>query len=507
MPTPTCNFFPELKKFVRNLLESRCVPQFPQDLDLSVNTWLNFTKYPLWRKQELLLENERLICLDDRRDPPKHVRGVKGELKNFGVGTFIKDETYPDYKHSRLINAGSDARKLFCGPLVRYMEKYTTDTEYFPEFVKHVPVSQRGKYVMDRLFREGHIYVATDYSSFESHFTRELMDAVEFTLYEYYAENCPKAKKIVNTMREFCLGTNELDASAYQGWVEATRMSGEMTTSLGNGFTNLCLMLFVCHKRNISNPVGVVEGDDGLFSFHQDNSPTTQDFTDLGCKIKLDTYERVSEASFCGLVFDETDQTVITDPLDILTSIGWANVSYHNSRYTKRNSLIRAKALSALYQYPACPIVSDLARFILRRTRSHDVRNIIEGKGLSMWERGQLRAASEAGKFWDVIQPIGLGTRQLVETLYGIPICDQLSIERQLREMHPDTNELYFEELESLIPESWKHYHDNYVLKDNSSTMTVEVLVAGHYDAEMRHRAIVHRRHDGPEVGPNTRLA
>lgn len=56
-----------------------------------------------------------------------------------------------------------------------------------PYFIKKIPVEERATYVLDRLFESGAIYYSSDYTSFETHFTAELMDAVEFELYRFMA--------------------------------------------------------------------------------------------------------------------------------------------------------------------------------------------------------------------------------------------------------------------------------------------------------------------------------
>lgn len=54
-------------------------------------------------------------------------------------------------------------------------------------FIKKIPVPERGKYIYDMLWEEGAVYYASDYTAFETHFTADLMDAVEFELYRYMA--------------------------------------------------------------------------------------------------------------------------------------------------------------------------------------------------------------------------------------------------------------------------------------------------------------------------------
>ena len=239
----------------------------------------------------------------------------------------------------------------------------------------------RGDYIFKRLYEEGAIYVATDYSAFECHFGKERMENCEFALYDHVLGSSVRGKIIVDIMREVLQGENQVRSRYFNGKVVARRMSGEMNTSLGNGFGNLMMMTDVCLSIGIDwgDIIGVVEGDDGLFRF-RGKAPTKENFTACGCDIKLDQYSRISDASFCGLLFDEVDRQVIKDPYDIICSIGLLSKQYSKARRGKKLALLRAKALSTLYQYPGCPIIAEMSKHILRQTKHIDMTAIVTGK-------------------------------------------------------------------------------------------------------------------------------
>ena len=117
---------------------------------------------------------------------------------------------------------------------------------------------------------------------------------------------------ILGIMKEVLCGKNIVQNRYLDCIIEARRMSGEMNTSLGNGFSNLMFMAFVCEKLGL-NCNGVVEGDDGLFAFNG-NTPSASDFTKYGFNIKLDVHSEISTASFCGNVFDPEDRQIMTCP-------------------------------------------------------------------------------------------------------------------------------------------------------------------------------------------------
>jgi hypothetical protein len=138
----------------------------------------------------------------------------------------------------------------------------------------------------DLLFKTSGTYQVTDYSSFEAHFTAEIMKLVEFQLYRHCTNTLPIGPKFMSLCEEAFTGINRLNSKAFMILIEATRMSGEMNTSLGNGFFNMMVTLFLASRRQSEGPhpvtmekfidnyfhhvKGVFEGDDGLTTFSPD---------------------------------------------------------------------------------------------------------------------------------------------------------------------------------------------------------------------------------------------
>lgn len=174
MPDPT--FLAGLRDFTKRFCEERFTPlSAEQPLDLE--WWLSMTNYPEWRKNQL-------------RQAWEDCRGVLTK-QHFVCKSFMKDESYPEFKHARGINSRTDAVKCYCGPLFKAIEQQVYDTERMPEFIKHVPVPERPDYIMNMLYVEAGQYVATDYTAFESHFVKMIMENCEFVLYEYMTSSLP----------------------------------------------------------------------------------------------------------------------------------------------------------------------------------------------------------------------------------------------------------------------------------------------------------------------------
>lgn len=444
----------ELRSFVKEQCAKFFAP-LPAQTDFSFETWLNKTPYPKWRKAALKKTYDKLS------ESPIDWKSVTQ------VKSFMKKETYPEYKYPRGINSRTDEFKCLFGPYVKAMEEIIY---HHPSFIKHVPVLKRAGYVDDYIYSPGHVYVATDYSQYESHFTAEVMESIEFIVYRHLMQNNPDPlfDKCLKTLA----GTNNCSFRAFKVALSATRMSGEMNTSLGNGVANFFLTHFVLHKRGypIDQIRTVVEGDDGLTRVRPDNLPTADDFKALGFTIKIEIYDRISDASFCGLVYDPDDKQTITDPLDVLQNFYWLDaLRYGKASQRKILELMRCKALSALYQYPGCPIIKAMASAMLRLTAHTKIRHHFSNLYDTSIEREALEYCVNAD--WSLRskevtellnRPIGVGSRLLVERKYNISVATQLRVEHYfntVQKIQPFTDSA----LLSVIHPHCRNYFDTYV--------------------------------------------
>lgn len=88
------------------------------------------------------------------------------------------------------------------------------------------------------------------------------------------------------------------------------------------------------------------------------------------------------------------------------------------------NELLRAKSLSALYETPACPIVSAAARRCLATTRGYSARFVRDGyHDVDHIPRDERNLSAVA---------VSDDTRVLFGKLYGIPPQEQLRLERDI---------------------------------------------------------------------------
>lgn len=430
----------KFKAFVEGWVKKNLSP-LPADTDLSVDHWLDETNYPKYRKDDLQKCNSNIHNRDDAR--------------NYKVKSFMKDEHYPEYKHCRPINGRCDEAKTLLGPWFHAIEK---EVFKLPWFIKKIPARDRPRYVLERIQRVGARYLATDYTAFESLFVRALMEACEFVLYEYMTQNLPDKDWFMRKCREVLGGLNLCEFKYHIVRVFATRMSGEMNTSLGNGFSNLMIMFFLAEENGNTNVDGCAEGDDGLFVM---DGPPLKDhmFTDMGLLLKMEYHDTLATASFCGMIFDTTEMINVCDPIKVLSQFGWTSAKYAKSRASVLKALLRCKALSLAHQYPGCPIVQSLAQYGLRVTRGTDIRRVMQHNTFDNYTRDKLLQAVNGD-----LSPIkiGINTRQIVNDKFGITPLMQLQIENyldQLNEIVP----LRLESLMSLCKEDSLTYWNRYV--------------------------------------------
>lgn len=460
----------KLRTFVRKWL-GRHLDPLSWNLDSRVETWLATTNYSEARKEEIRVALARMLAWDD---PDK-----SNKRKHTEVGAFVKAESYSERKHCRIINARRDAAKALFGPFFKLIEFElydVLDEHGSTPFIKHVPVSDRPRYLMDRVYKgDTGKYIATDYTAFESLFTADLMRYVEKELYVYMVECLPDGEEFLSMFEKLIVGQNVCHFAAFQLVVEATRMSGEMNTSLGNGFANLMLMLFTCDEHGI-DCVGCVEGDDGIFWVSKE-LPGDAWFKSLGLFIKIEYHDDISTASFCGMIFDTQDKIVVTDPRKVLASIGWARQQYLTAKDTTLKQLLRMKALSFAHQYKGCPIVGALSHWILRHTRNVRIRKSIKHPR-DWWTRQLYDQISPEGEL-DYVEP-PTRTRLLVASQFGISVTSQLMVERWFKENPlqsiPSTLIMHF------MPDDWAVFAEGYA-READPTRLAEFIRPGYVRA------------------------
>lgn len=445
LPKAKHTYIRKLKSFVQTQLPLM-FPDRPREY-IDFNTWIENTNYTRMRKDTF-----RKMYENNAGKKPIEIIRVK---KNKCVKSFVKEEFYPSYKYPRGIYSRTDEFKMVAGPVFKTIENIVFK---YKAFIKKIPVELRPEYIEEMMNKYVGPAMATDYSSFEGSFTSELMEAVEFVVYDYFTElMSDEDKQLMREIKRTLSGTNVLKFKELTVEVEATRMSGEMNTSLGNSITNLFVMLFLCHE-NGTQCEGVIEGDDALFKFADwSKRPRQEQYADLGFNIKIDEVQNHNEASFCGLVYDVVDLTNITEPFYLLCKIGWGNRKYVDARPSLLKSLLRSKALSIQHQYPHCPILSALAYRVLKDTAGCTVSDKIIGS-YNLYEQEEIMASLGVTYEYKSPKP---RTRLLMEKVYGIPIAVQTDIEEYI--MNTEDEILNIPHMSIFVDSSWYNFYSKYV--------------------------------------------
>jgi len=485
------------RRFVGRWLRDNLEPIEPGH-ELDASRWIEGTKYPESRKRDL---RETLKTLD--------FSGSPYSVRNTRVKCFVKDECYSSFKHTRSIFARVDEFKLRVAPFFHELEERLYQ---HPAFIKHIPVSQRAKYVSDRLKSDGNVYLATDYTAFESHFTRDLLEDCEFQLYRYFAGSNRNALESVGLYCKVVSGINRCEYRNVKAFIRAKRMSGEMSTSVGNGFTNLMVIEFIAHLLGVKDLRCVIEGDDCLAAIprfflnlgldpklkriaklvHRGESSQSLGldsinrhallvslYVGLGLTVKIDVHDHLDTAGFCSMVFDESDFVVVPNPVKKIMNFGWASSKWKGASENTLRQLLRGKAMSVLAEGAGVPILQSMALAYIRLTEGSKVRLDREN-----WYKMSVLDFT--------IQPkvVSMSSRMIMEKCYGVTVSEQHALERyfdQLDEIRP----IFHPIVSDWITPEQRHYHDTYVFRNSVGNHPVFSLPRDKFIEEFLNRIII----------------
>jgi len=394
----------EFTAFVAKWIRTHLNP-IPAGGLMTFKEWLDSTNYTGSRKAELeRIYVETHACLPNREERRKIMGFIKSESMLIGNV----------FKSARWICSRKDKCKVVLGPIFKTIEHIVYGIH---NFIKHTPVPERPSKVSG-LRAAGMKYIVTDYTAYESSFDPRIMKACEVAMYRYMLTSYPELAEFVD---DTITGTNEITTRlGVKVTVQGRRMSGDMCTSLGNGFTNLMLMSFFTERLG-STFDGFVEGDDGIFAING-RLPTKEMFASLGFSIKLQEIPDPCLGGFCGVVANGND--VMRDPVKFLQTFGWTCNSIDGGNRVMMG-LLRAKALSALYETPVCPIVSAVAQRALDLTMGFDPR----------WSDFDVYHQAPP-KFVPVHREIPDTTRDLFSRLYGVGPAEQKAAETRIMTSH-----------------------------------------------------------------------
>jgi len=445
-------FQPKYKRLFRSwwriFLKKNFKPLDPRT-DVSLENWLKHANnYTLARKQEL-------------RDAYKPVL----RKSDYKVNSFGKTEFLGKYKELRIINSRCDAFKAFTGPIFHQIEQSVFRTKYFAKFV---PVEGRMAYLIKRLQVGGRRYASTDYTSFESHMTPEIMKMIEFQLYAHMTNGLPEGTRrpFMHHVTRALSGTQRCHSKFGSFRIDGTRMSGDMCTSLGNGITNLALTFFALYQLGATEVDGVFEGDDGVISHNLKYDPTPKDFEPFGANIKFVPHPTVGDAEFCSFIADDTVGDNLADPGEVLSKVGWSLSLQRHGGPKIMKQLARAKGFSLVYQYPRCPVLRACGEWLLRSTEGVNPLYASSNGRMDWWDQQVLWGMRERLPNGTIADP----SRRKFADKFHMSIDQQVNWERMFDSMNQLSTFPMLPGLE-LPDESYLHnYQHNVVVLDSGAS-------------------------------------
>lgn len=357
-------------------------------------------------------------------------------ISSWECDSFIKWESYGEYKFPRSINAYDDTIKAVLGPIFRDIDRKLFSVKHF---VKTVPVVDRPS-LLARTFLDRSV-TTTDFSSFECHHRGEFARLGAFWIHHVVGLACPDSD-LRNLIVDMLLGNNVCHYSTLSCSLASTLMSGAPWTSSLNGALNLCIMSY--HQlvakypdmgprelaRHHDEIVGFVEGDDGIFlgTGFPDLS------AELGIILKREEHADCLLASFCGIVQPDADvQVIVTDPVKVIADFFVLPPKFKNQKKTNILEQFRAKAMSYYYQYHDCPIVGPLAYFVLQRTQGIHIRvERFDWYYQSILREALTHRASNP-HFWEKPPEVSPQTRASLYDLYQLEPGWQYRFEHELQ--------------------------------------------------------------------------
>lgn len=410
----------KLKEFTQTYLRENFVPlPYMEPSKEMFESWLDHCKHYNTQRKDKLRRCFRQLC---SRDFKLRYNEYYGEC-------FVKREFYPEPKCLRFINSRADIFKALMGPFIHTIEKQVYKDKHF---VKGIRIDKLPETLVQ--LKKWDYILETDYTSFESSFSWEYMQSVELPFFKYFFKNNPFLMHIINTAYHDKGGerVQKMFSKEFDLRLTGCRLSGELWTSLSNGFANLMNMLFLCGQKKI-NCQGFIEGDDGLFGMDKP-ALTKGDFANLGFTIKMEYVHQVQDTTFCGNTFSDQSLKLLVNPENIGRLFWSCTAKYLKSSRKVLDSLFKSKAASLYVTGRFTPIAGMLAYKMLRKYA--DV-SLLENQGY--WRNEIYGIFREL----ECVRPvINYHDRCLYHAKFGIPISDQLLLEKYIENI-PDNDDIY----------------------------------------------------------------
>jgi len=410
--------------------------------------WLDGRDYPVCRKDQLR------EAYGATRTPP--MRGNK---------TFLKKEDYPTYKEARLIISRDDDLLNLFGPFaVKFQNNMANQ---WPEIVKNVKPNERLSYFRDHCKRAGDTMYHGDASAAETAHVKRIVKDIVLTNYYHQLSTMASDQAFFRANIAPALYADlRLRAKCMVIRARSIKRSGEADTSCGHAalFVPVEHFIVAWNARRLGRPWDesthffICEGDDGAGSLPRDLIPTEAQYAQFNIKRVNNIARDESELGFCRLAADPVSGVQIRDPKTWLSHIAFVPVDNISKR--NRPIWLLQKALSAVAEVPACPVIAPIAWSIIDR-HSHLFpaleKFLSRTKFLNTYERGETRFAIDNLTFLRKTVPVS--ARIAVETQFGVCVDEQYRLERIV----PNLGDEDVYSVAAEVPDAWvSYFRDHY---------------------------------------------
>lgn len=335
--------------------------------------------------------------------------------------SFIKLESYPDYKPARSINSRADQFKVLTAT---FFDRIGRDFFHMEEAIKHIPENTRAQVVIDKARPYQH-YMSTDFSRFETSFSPQILESCEFVLYDLYNSDQFRHLSDFNDYIKTSLLHNRCLFENYQVKTEGVRMSGDMCTSLGNSFTNLLLSQTFLDLSNCDG-TQFVEGDDCLYMYNGDPNmlswvSTTVSYS-LGFNLKeVIQSDDLSDMTFLSSYYNAQYPYTLRDPIRSCVRSLWTFHRLDTQKFL--DSLLLARAIGNKVSQPGVPMINALSNYMIRQVPKDTVPRLF-----NTYFREQYEWMFKDYKLYSK-EPDAI-SYAIVEQNFKIPISIQILFER-----------------------------------------------------------------------------
>lgn len=355
------------------------------------------------------------------------------------AASFIKWEPYTEEKKPRLINPRDDIYKVRVAHIHASVDKFLYE-KLSGFLVKGMTTTERSAKIAE-IFKDRDETTSSDFSSQEVSI-KEFLMRLECRIYERLLTGCPEVnRETLNLIIVTKLSPQRLEGSGLKLVLDIARDSGDPDTASMNAVENILSTLFsyktqlypemnnfeFFREKGLSYDL-LCEGDDGIHASSRGVIDSST-YELLGFIAKIDTHSSYREASFCGQVLSSLG-TLFASPIKFLLKLGWAHPQYHGSSMRTKNKLLVAKAYSALYLYPGCPVIHPIASRIVRRHIKLINENLKHLMFDDPFKIEQIKFSQETA-LQLCKMTIKNEDRYDYERMYGLSVQDQLSLEAE----------------------------------------------------------------------------